>query len=126
VQLTSAGAEKWRDAIVAGLVQATGCRAVYERLDSGAGAASSTGIDAHPAPTVRSRGSSRRARSAGKRIPEGPDSADRLLSRFCGTDRLSVGRRACAGRSAPVRIRAALSERECGADETERDEISTK
>lgn len=34
VQLTSAGAEKWRDAIVAGLVQATGCRAVYERSDS--------------------------------------------------------------------------------------------
>lgn len=34
LQLTSAGAEKWRDAIVAGLVQATGCRAVYERSDS--------------------------------------------------------------------------------------------
>lgn len=34
VQLTSAGADKWRDAIVAGLVQATGCRAVYERSDS--------------------------------------------------------------------------------------------
>ncbi len=34
VQLTSAGAEKWRDAIVAGLVQATGCTAVYERSDS--------------------------------------------------------------------------------------------
>ncbi|HJV28452.1 MAG TPA: class I SAM-dependent methyltransferase [Aromatoleum sp.] len=34
VQLTSAGAEKWRDAIVAGLVQATGCKAVYERSDS--------------------------------------------------------------------------------------------
>ncbi|MFA9439020.1 class I SAM-dependent rRNA methyltransferase [Uliginosibacterium sp. sgz301328] len=34
LQLTSAGAEKWRDAIVAGLVQATGCDAVYERSDS--------------------------------------------------------------------------------------------
>lgn len=34
LQLTSAGAEKWRDAIVAGLVQATGCCAVYERSDS--------------------------------------------------------------------------------------------
>ncbi|WP_018991864.1 class I SAM-dependent rRNA methyltransferase [Aromatoleum toluclasticum] len=34
VQLTSAGAEKWRDAIVAGLAQATGCKAVYERSDS--------------------------------------------------------------------------------------------
>ncbi|HEX5127940.1 MAG TPA: class I SAM-dependent rRNA methyltransferase, partial [Rhodocyclaceae bacterium] len=34
LQLTSAGSEKWRDAIVAGLVQATGCCAVYERSDS--------------------------------------------------------------------------------------------
>lgn len=34
VQLTSAGADKWRDAIVAALVQATGCAAVYERSDS--------------------------------------------------------------------------------------------
>ncbi|HMY49419.1 MAG TPA: class I SAM-dependent methyltransferase [Rhodocyclaceae bacterium] len=34
VQLTSAGSDKWRDAIVAGLAQATGCRAVYERSDS--------------------------------------------------------------------------------------------
>ncbi|THF63089.1 23S rRNA (cytosine(1962)-C(5))-methyltransferase RlmI [Pseudothauera nasutitermitis] len=34
VQLTSAGADKWRDAIVAALVAATGCRAVYERSDS--------------------------------------------------------------------------------------------
>lgn len=34
VQLTSAGADKWREAIVAALVQATGCRAVYERSDS--------------------------------------------------------------------------------------------
>jgi 23S rRNA (cytosine1962-C5)-methyltransferase len=34
VQLTSAGADKWRDAIVTGLVQATGCVAVYERSDS--------------------------------------------------------------------------------------------
>lgn len=34
LQLTSAGAEKWREAIVAGLVQATGCAAVYERSDS--------------------------------------------------------------------------------------------
>ena len=34
VQLTSAGAEKWREAIVAALVQATGCTAVYERSDS--------------------------------------------------------------------------------------------
>ena len=34
VQLTSAGADKWRDAIVAGLIQATGCSAVYERSDS--------------------------------------------------------------------------------------------
>lgn len=34
VQLTSAGADKWRDAIIAGLVQATGCVAVYERSDS--------------------------------------------------------------------------------------------
>ena len=34
VQLTSAGADKWRDAIVSALVQATGCVAVYERSDS--------------------------------------------------------------------------------------------
>jgi 23S rRNA (cytosine1962-C5)-methyltransferase len=34
LQLTSAGADKWREAIVAGLVQATGCEAVYERSDS--------------------------------------------------------------------------------------------
>ena len=34
LQLTSAGADKWRDAIVVGLVQATGCAAVYERSDS--------------------------------------------------------------------------------------------
>jgi 23S rRNA (cytosine1962-C5)-methyltransferase len=34
VQLTSAGAEKWRAAIVDGLVKATGCARVYERSDS--------------------------------------------------------------------------------------------
>lgn len=34
LQLTSAGAEKWRDALIAGLVQATGCLAIYERSDS--------------------------------------------------------------------------------------------
>ncbi|MBX3680206.1 MAG: class I SAM-dependent methyltransferase [Rhodocyclaceae bacterium] len=34
LQLTSAGAEKWREAIVAGIVQATGCEAVFERSDS--------------------------------------------------------------------------------------------
>lgn len=34
LQLTSAGADKWREAIVAGLVQATGCAAVFERSDS--------------------------------------------------------------------------------------------
>ncbi len=34
VQLTSAGADKWRHAIVAGLVKATGCTRVYERSDS--------------------------------------------------------------------------------------------
>ena len=34
LQLTSAGAEKWREAIVAGLVQATGCAAIQERSDS--------------------------------------------------------------------------------------------
>lgn len=34
LQLTSAGAEKWRDAIVAGLAQATGCKCVFERSDS--------------------------------------------------------------------------------------------
>jgi len=34
MQLTSAGADKWRSAIIDGLVQATGCRAVYERSDS--------------------------------------------------------------------------------------------
>ena len=34
VQLTSAGADKWRKAIVAALVQATGCERVYERSDS--------------------------------------------------------------------------------------------
>ncbi|MBS3936271.1 MAG: class I SAM-dependent rRNA methyltransferase, partial [Sulfuritalea sp.] len=34
VQLTGAGAEKWRAAIVAGLVKATGCARVYERSDS--------------------------------------------------------------------------------------------
>lgn len=34
VQLTSAGADKWRAAIVGALVQATGCTAVYERSDS--------------------------------------------------------------------------------------------
>lgn len=34
VQLTSAGAEKWRSAIVDGLQKATGCRRIYERSDS--------------------------------------------------------------------------------------------
>ena len=34
MQLTSAGADKWRAAIVGALVQATGCTAVYERSDS--------------------------------------------------------------------------------------------
>jgi 23S rRNA (cytosine1962-C5)-methyltransferase len=34
VQLTSAGAEKWRDAIVGALAQATGCIRIYERSDS--------------------------------------------------------------------------------------------
>jgi 23S rRNA (cytosine1962-C5)-methyltransferase len=34
LQLTSAGGEKWKDAIIAGLVQATGCQCVYERSDS--------------------------------------------------------------------------------------------
>jgi 23S rRNA (cytosine1962-C5)-methyltransferase len=34
VQLTSAGAEKWRVAIVAGLQKATGCTRIYERSDS--------------------------------------------------------------------------------------------
>jgi len=33
VQLSSAGADKWRDAIVAALAQATGCKRVYERSD---------------------------------------------------------------------------------------------
>ncbi|MCX9158065.1 class I SAM-dependent methyltransferase [Niveibacterium sp. 24ML] len=34
LQLTSAGADRWRDAIVAGLLQATGCANIYERSDS--------------------------------------------------------------------------------------------
>ena len=34
LQLNSAGAEKWRDALVAALVQATGCARIYERSDS--------------------------------------------------------------------------------------------
>jgi 23S rRNA (cytosine1962-C5)-methyltransferase len=34
LQLTSAGAEKWRDAIVTALVGATGCARLYERSDS--------------------------------------------------------------------------------------------
>ncbi|MCK6390708.1 MAG: class I SAM-dependent methyltransferase [Azonexus sp.] len=34
VQLTSAGADKWRKAIVAGLIKATGCARIYERSDS--------------------------------------------------------------------------------------------
>lgn len=34
IQLTSAGADKWRNAIVAGLVKATGCARIYERSDS--------------------------------------------------------------------------------------------
>ena len=34
VQLTSAGADKWRKAIVTGLVLATGCARIYERSDS--------------------------------------------------------------------------------------------
>jgi 23S rRNA (cytosine1962-C5)-methyltransferase len=34
LQLTSAGAEKWREAIVAALIQTTGCAAVHERSDS--------------------------------------------------------------------------------------------
>jgi 23S rRNA (cytosine1962-C5)-methyltransferase len=36
VQLTAAGVERWRDAIVAALVAATGCDAVYERSDASA------------------------------------------------------------------------------------------
>ena len=34
VQLTSAGADKWRNALVAGLLKATGCARIYERSDS--------------------------------------------------------------------------------------------
>ena len=34
LQLTSAGADAWRDAIVAGIVQATHCKQIYERSDS--------------------------------------------------------------------------------------------
>ncbi len=34
IQLTSAGADKWRQAIVDALVKATGCAVVYERSDS--------------------------------------------------------------------------------------------
>ncbi|MGB9192597.1 MAG: class I SAM-dependent methyltransferase [Azonexus sp.] len=34
VQLTSAGADKWRNAIVAGLLKATDCERIYERSDS--------------------------------------------------------------------------------------------
>lgn len=34
VQLQSAGADAWRDSIVAALVEATGCAAVYERSDA--------------------------------------------------------------------------------------------
>ena len=34
VQLTSAGAEKWREAIADALAQATGCKRIYERSDS--------------------------------------------------------------------------------------------
>lgn len=34
LQLTSAGGEKWRQAIVNALLQATGCRRLYERSDS--------------------------------------------------------------------------------------------
>ena len=34
VQLTSAGADKWRNAIVASLIKATGCARIYERSDS--------------------------------------------------------------------------------------------
>jgi 23S rRNA (cytosine1962-C5)-methyltransferase len=34
LQLTSAGAEKWRAAIVGGVIKATGCARVYERSDS--------------------------------------------------------------------------------------------
>ncbi len=34
VQLTSAGADKWRKAIVGALVKATGCARIYERSDS--------------------------------------------------------------------------------------------
>jgi hypothetical protein len=34
LQLNSAGAEKWRDALVAALVQATGCARIFERSDS--------------------------------------------------------------------------------------------
>lgn len=34
LQLTSAGADHWRDAIVAGLLAATDCRNIYERSDS--------------------------------------------------------------------------------------------
>ena len=34
LQLTSAGADAWREAIVAGIVQATHCKQIYERSDS--------------------------------------------------------------------------------------------
>ncbi len=34
LQLTSAGADAWRDAIVAGIIQATHCKQIYERSDS--------------------------------------------------------------------------------------------
>lgn len=34
VQLTSAGADRWREALVAAIAQASGCRNIYERSDS--------------------------------------------------------------------------------------------
>lgn len=52
--------------MVAGLVQATDCRAVYERLDSDAGAASSTGIDAR----IPHRLSAAADRPVGLAVPE--------------------------------------------------------
>ena len=80
--LTSAGAEKWRDAIVAAVLKATGCARIYERSDSEVrgleGLEPATGV-LHGPPIDGAAGDRRTWFAAGGRRRGRPQ--DRLLPR---------------------------------------------
>ncbi len=82
VQLTSAGADKWRKAIADALVKATGCARIYERSDSDVRGLE--GLEPRDRLAAR-RGPGRRHRHRGTRRPDGGGHRrrpqDRLLPR---------------------------------------------